>query len=164
MIFGMTTFTFVHVLLSLIAIATGFFVLFGMFRSKRLPGMTALFLLTTIATSATGFGFRFDHLLPSHKVGIISLVILAIALLALYGRNLSGRWRGIYVVTAVMALYLNVFVLVAQLFQKVAPLRALAPTGAEPPFFIAQGVVLLIFIVLGTMAFKRFRPSRTLFS
>ncbi len=164
MILGMTTFTFVHVVLSLIGIATGFFVLFGMFKSKRMPGMTALFLLTTIATSATGFGFPFDHLLPSHKVGIISLVILAVALLALYGRNLSGRWRGVYVVTAVMALYLNVFVLVAQLFQKVAPLRALAPTGAEPPFFIAQGVVLLVFIVLGTMAFKRFRPARSLFS
>jgi hypothetical protein len=160
MILGMTTFTFVHVVLSLIGIAAGLFVLFGMFASKRMPGMTALFLLTTIATSATGFGFPFDHLLPSHKVGILSLVVLAIAVLALYGRNLAGRWRGVYVVTAVIALYLNVFVLVAQLFQKVAPLHALAPNGSEPPFFIAQGIVLLVFIVFGVMALKRFRPSR----
>ena len=160
MIFGMTTFTFVHVVLSLIGIVTGFFVLFGLFRSERMPTMTGLFLLTTIATSATGFGFQRDHILPSHVVGVISLVILAIALLALYRHKLAGKWRATYVVTAVIALYLNVFVLIAQLFQKVAPLHALAPKGSEPPFAIAQGVVLVIFIVLGAMALKRFRPSR----
>jgi hypothetical protein len=160
MILGMTTFTFVHVVLSLVGIAAGFFVLFGMFRSKRMPNMTGLFLLTTIATSATGFGFQRDHILPSHVVGVISLVILAIALLALYRHKLAGKWRATYVVTAVIALYLNVFVLVAQLFQKVVPLHALAPNGSEPPFAIAQGIVLVIFIIFGAMALKRFRPSR----
>ena len=160
MILGMTAFTFVHVLLSLIGIAAGLFVLFGMFQSKRMPKTTALFLLTTIATSATGFGFQRDHILPSHVVGVISLLILAIALLALYRHKLAGKWRATYVVTAVIALYLNVFVLVAQLFQKVAPLQALAPKGTEPPFAIAQGVVLVIFVIFGAIALKRFRPSR----
>ena len=160
MILGMTTFTFVHVVLSLIGIAAGFVVLFGMFRSKRMPKMTALFLFTTIATSATGFGFQRDHIMKSHVVGVISLAVLAIALLALYRRKLAGKWRATYVVTAVIALYLNVFVLIAQLFQKVAPLHALAPNGSEPPFAIAQGVVLVIFIIFGTLAMKRFRPSR----
>jgi len=160
MIFGMPPFTFVHVLLSLIGIFAGLIVLNGLLGSKRLPGWTLLFLATTIATSATGFLLPADHLLPSHIVGILSLVVLAIALLALYSRKLSGTWRAIYVVTAVLALYLNVFVLVAQLFLKVPALHALAPTGSEPPFAIAQGIVLVVFLIAGVLAVKRFRPRR----
>jgi hypothetical protein len=163
MILGMSlsTFTTFHVVLSLIGIAAGFVVLFGMLGSKKLPGWTALFLATTVLTSATGFLFPFDHLLPSHIVGIISLVVLAIALFALYGRRLAGSWRWIYVVTAMVSLYLNVFVAVVQGFLKVPALHALAPTQAEPPFAIAQGVVLVIFIVLTVLAIRAFHPRPT---
>jgi hypothetical protein len=121
MIFGMTTstYTLVHVLLSLVGIASGLVVVFGLLTGKRLDGWTALFLATTVATSLTGFGFPFDHLLPSHKVGIISLVLLAFAILARYAFHLRGVWRRIYVTTAVAALYLNVFVGVVQAFLKV---------------------------------------------
>jgi len=160
MIFGMPPLTFVHTLLSLIGILAGLIVLNGLLGSKRLPGWTLLFLATTIATSATGFLLPADHLLPSHIVGIISLVVLAIALLALYTRKLAGAWRAVYVVTAVLALYLNVFVLVAQLFLKVPALHALAPNGSEPPFAIAQGIVLVVFLIAGVLAVKRFRPRR----
>ncbi|MEO7431293.1 MAG: hypothetical protein ABIV12_04380 [Dokdonella sp.] len=158
MIFGMTPFTFFHVLLSLIGIASGLLVLFGMLASNRLPALTATFLATTVATSVTGFFFPFDHLLPSHIVGIMSLAALAIALAALYALHLRGAWRWIYVATAVFPLYLNVFVLVAQAFQKVPALHALAPTQAEPPFAIAQGIVLLVFIALGIVATRKFHP------
>src|SRR5207253_1791059 len=129
MIFGMTTstFTFVHVLISLVGIGSGFVVLFGLLAGKRLNGWTALFLATTVATSVTGFGFPFDHLLPSHKVGIISLLVLAIAILARYVFHLAGAWRRIYVVSASVALYLNVFVGVVQAFEKVPALKELAP-------------------------------------
>lgn len=161
MIFGMTPFTFVHVLLSLIGILSGFVVLNGLLNSKRLPGWTLLFLATTIATSITGFAFPFDRLLPSHVVGIISLVFLAIALLALYSFRLVGAWRPVYVVAAVISLYLNVFVLVVQLFLKLPALHALAPAGREPPFAIAQGILLVVFLMLGVRAVKRFRPRRT---
>src|SRR5947209_16218329 len=135
MIFGMTTstFTFVHVLISLVGIGSGFVVIFGLLAGKRLNGWTALFLATTVATSVTGFGFPFDHLLPSHKVGIISLLVLAIAILARYVFHLAGAWRWIYVVSAMIALYLNVFVGVVQSFLKAPALHALAPTGKEPP-------------------------------
>ena len=109
---SLSTFTAVHVLISLVGIASGLVVLFGMFSSKRLNGLTAIFLLTTVLTSVTGFGFPFTHLLPSHKIGIISLVILAIAILARYSFHMVGKWRWIYVVTAMIAFYLNVFVLV----------------------------------------------------
>jgi hypothetical protein len=159
MILGMTPLTFFHVLLSLIGIAAGILVLFGMFASNRLPALTATFLVTTILTSVTGFVFfPFDHLLPSHIVGIISLVALALSVIALYVLKLAGAWRWIYVGTAVFSLYLNVFVLVAQAFQKVPSLHALAPTQAEPPFAIAQGIVLVIFIVLGIVAVRKFHP------
>jgi hypothetical protein len=163
MILGMTTatFTLVHVLLSLVGIGAGFVVLFGLIAGKRLEAWTAVFLATTVATSVTGFGFPFDHLLPSHKVGIISLVVLAITLLARYAFHLAGAWRRVYVITAVIALYLNTFVGVVQAFLKVPTLNALAPTQAEPPFAIAQGIVLLLFIGLGTLAAKRFRAGRT---
>ena len=160
MILGMSTstFTLVHVVLSLVGIFAGLIVVFGMFASKKLDGWTALFLATTVLTSVTGFFFPFDKILPSHIVGIISLVVLAIAILALYVLRLAGPWRWIYVVSAVVALYLNVFVGVVQAFQKVPLLASLAPTQSEPPFLIAQAVVLVIFVGLGIAAVRSFRP------
>jgi hypothetical protein len=161
MILGMSTstFTLVHVVLSLVGIFAGLLVVFGMFASKKLDGWTALFLATTVLTSVTGFFFPFDHILPSHIVGIISLVVLAIAILALYALRLAGPWRWIYVVSAVVALYLNVFVGVVQAFQKLPLLASLAPTQSEPPFLIAQSFVLLIFIGLGAVAVRSFHPQ-----
>src|SRR5438105_13186940 len=135
MIFGMaaSTFTLVHVMVSLVGIVSGFVVVFGLLAGKRLDRWTALFLTSTVVTSVTGFLFPFDHLLPSHKVGIISLVALAIAILARYPMQLAGGWRRTYVLSAVLSLYLNVFVLVVQLFLKVPSLKALASTQQEPP-------------------------------
>jgi hypothetical protein len=163
MILGMSvaTFTTVHVILSLIGIVTGIVVLFGMLSGKRLDGLTAIFLATTVLTSVTGFLFPSDHLLPSHIVGIISLVMLAVAILALYVYRLAGSWRWIYVAGAVVALYFNVFVGVAQAFRKLPFLTPLAPTQSEPPFLIAQAVVLTIFVVLGGVALKTFHPEAT---
>ena len=160
MILGMSTstFTLVHVVLSLVGILAGFVVLFGMFSSKSLDGWTALFLATTVLTSVTGFFFPTDHILPSHIVGIVSLVVLAFAILARYVYHLAGAWRWIYVVGAVLALYLNVFVGVVQAFQKLPFLASLAPTQSEPPFLIAQAVVLVIFIALGVVAVRSFHP------
>jgi hypothetical protein len=159
MIFGMTTatFTLIHVGLSLVGIVSGLVVIFGMLNGKRLDGWTALFLATTVATSATGFGFHVDHIMPSHIVAILSLVMLAIAIVARYALGLTGAWRWIYVVSAVIALYLNVFVLVVQSFEKVPAIKALAPTQKEPPFLVAQLIVMALFIGLGTVAAKRFR-------
>src|SRR5258708_5341705 len=159
MIFGMTiaTFTAVHVVLSLVGILSGFVVLFGMLGGKRLDGWTVLFLASTVATSVTGFFFPVDHFLPSHAVGILSLVVLAVAILARYALRLAGAWRRIYVVGAVIALYLNVFVAVVQAFQKVPALKAMAPTQSEPPFLVAQLSVLTLFVVLGIFAAIRFR-------
>jgi len=159
MILGMTlsTFTSVHVLISLIGIGSGLLVLYGMLRGKRYDGATAIFLVSTVLTSVTGFLFPFEHLLPSHIIGIISLVALAIAIVARYSLRMVRAWRSIYVVTAVLALYLNVFVLVAQIFMKVPAAHALAPTQKEPPFFIAQLLVMAIFIVLAIFAVKNFR-------
>ncbi len=156
---SLSTFTAVHVIISLIGIVSGLIVLLGMLSAKRLNGMTALFLLTTVLTSVTGFGFPFTHLLPSHKVAIISLVVLAIAILARYSFHMAGQWRWIYVVTALIALYLNVFVLVVQSFEKAPALRALAPTQSEPPFLVAQLVVLALFIVLTIFAVRKFHPD-----
>ena len=164
MILGMSvaTLTIVHTAISLIGIVSGFIVVYGMLGGKRLDRWTALFLLTTVLTSVTGFLFPFDHLLPSHKVGMISLVVLAVALLARYSFHLAGGWRRTYVLTAVMALYLNVFVLVVQSFLKVPALHALAPTGQELPFAVAQLIVLAVFIWLAIAAVKKFRnePGR----
>ncbi len=156
----MFLFTSFHVLLSLIGIATGFVVVLGMAAGKPLGPSNPVFLVTTAATSITGFLFPFEHLLPSHKVGIISLVVLAVAIFACHVRHLAGGWRRTYALTAVLALYLNVFVLVVQVFLKVPALHALAPKGSEPPFAIVQGIVLLLFVALGVRAAKRFRvPS-----
>ncbi len=161
MILGMSisTFTLFHVILSLIGIAAGLVVLFGLLTSSKLEGWTALFLATTVLTSVTGFFFPRAQLLPSHIVGIISLVVLAVALIALYVYHLVRSWRWIYVASAVLALYLNVFVGVVQAFLKVPFLNALAPTQNEPPFLIAQVVVLAIFVVLGIMAVRSFHPK-----
>jgi hypothetical protein len=160
MILGMSVaaFTTLHTALSLVGIAAGLIVLFGMFGSNRLPGLTALFLSTTVLTSATGYFFPRDHILPSHIVGGISLIVLAIAIFALYSRRLAGAWRWIYVVTAVIALYLNSFVGVVQSFLKIPAVNALAPTQSEPPFLIAQAVLLLLFIVLCIVAIRSFHP------
>jgi hypothetical protein len=162
MILGMTTFTFVHVVISLAGILSGFVVIFGLIAGKRLDGWTALFLVTTVATSVTGFMFPYHGFTPGIGVGIISLVVLAIAILARYTRHLAGGWRRTYVISAVIALYLNVFVLVVQLFEKVPPLHALAPKGSEPPFAITQGIVMVIFIALGIAAAKGFREQPVL--
>jgi hypothetical protein len=159
MTFGMTSLTFVHVLLSLIGIFSGFVVAFGLLRAKRLDGWTALFLATTVATSVTGFLFPFHKFLPSHGVGIVSLVVLSIAILARYVRRLAGAWRRTYVITAVIALYFNLFVLIAQAFMKVPALKAMAPTQSEPPFVAAQLVALALFVVLGIFAASRFRNA-----
>jgi len=159
MILGMTTstFTLVHVLISLSGIASGFVVVYGLLTGKRLDGWTAIFLTTTILTSVTGFFFPVEHVLPSHVVGAISLAVLAIALLARYGRHMQGSWRWIYVVCATVALYLNVFVAVVQSFLKIPPVHALAPTQKEPPFLFAQLGVMAIFVVIGVLAVKKFR-------
>ena len=161
MVFGMflATYTLIQVIISLVGIGSGLIVLFGMFASKRLDGMTALFLATTVLTSLTGFGFPFEHVTPGIILGILSLVMLAIAIPARYSFHMAGRWRSIYVVTAVIALYFNCFVLIAQSFLKVPALHALAPKGNEPPFAIAQVVLLVLFIVAGTLAAKKFRPA-----
>ncbi len=161
MIIGLSVhnFTLLHVAITLVAIASGLIVLFGMLGAHRLPGWTALFLVTTILTSVTGFMFPIHGFTPALGVGAVSMVILAIALLALYGKQLAGAWRWIYVATAVTALWFNVFVLIAQSFQKIPALRALAPTQSEPPFLIAEGVALAAVLVLGILAASRFRPA-----
>ena len=159
MILGMSlaAFTQFHTILSLIGIAAGLIVVAGMWQAKRLPRWTALFLATTIATSVTGFFFPFAKVGPPHVFGVISLVLLTFTLLGLYRYRLAGRWRATYVVTALIALYLNCFVGVVQAFLKIPALNALAPQGNEPPFAIAQGLLLIAFIVAGIFAVRRFR-------
>ena len=159
MILGMTPLVFIHTLISLVAIVAGFVVLKGLFQSQRMDGWTAAFLATTIATSASGFVLPADKFLPSHAVAILSLILLAGACYARYGRAMTGGWRTVFVGTAVASLYFNVFVLVVQLFLKVPALHALAPQGKEPPFAVAQGIVLIAFIAAGVMAARRFRPA-----
>jgi hypothetical protein len=161
MILGMSlsTFTAVHVMISLVGISAGFAVIFGMMKSKTVNGLTAVFLLTTVLTGVTGFGFPFHQLSPAHKVGMISLVFLAIAILARYSYRMVGKWRSIFVVTAIIAQYLNFFVLVVQAFEKVPSLNAMAPTQKEPPFLVAQLAVLAIFILLTIFAIRKFHPA-----
>jgi hypothetical protein len=158
MILGMTlsTFTLFHVVLSLVGIASGLIVVYGLMTGKRLDTWTAIFLIFTVLTSVTGFLFPFTHLLPSQVVGILSLLMLATAIFARYPRRLAGAWRRIYVICAMVALYLNCFVLVVQMFLKVPALHALAPKGNEPPFLIAQLVLLAIFVWLTIVAARRF--------
>ena len=166
MILGMSlaTFTMFHVVISLIAIVAGLVVMFGMLGSKSQPGLTAIFLLFTILTSATGFlipPLLSEKLLPSHMIGILSLVLLAIACIALYAMKLSGPWRWIYVLTALLALYFNVFVLVIQSFLKIPALTAVAPGNppSGPVFAVVQGVVLVFFVLMIIGAWRRFRPA-----
>jgi hypothetical protein len=160
----LSVFTAFHVLISLIGIASGLVVMYGWLNSKGLPGWTAWFLTTTVATSVTGFLFPFHGFKPSYVVGLLSLVALALAIAALYRYRLTGGWRKTYVISATIALYFNVFVLFAQLFQKVPPLKALAPTGSEPPFFITQLIVMALFIVLGFRAVSKFQEGGLLAS
>lgn len=155
--FDLPMFTLIHVLISVLGIVAGLVVIGGLMGGARLDGWTALFLLTTILTSVTGFFFPATQVTPAHAVGALSLVVLAVCLLARYVKRMSGRWRATYVLTAVAAVYLNVFVLVVQLFVKTPPLAQLAPTQAEPPFAVTQGVVLLVFVGLGWAALRGFR-------
>jgi len=165
MVLGMSlqAFTLVHVIISLIAIAAGLIVMFGLLSSNSMPGLTAIFLLFTILTNATGFLFPFKELLPSYIIAGISLVLLAIACIALYGMKLSGAWRPVYVVTAMISLYFNVFVLIIQSFLKIPALAALAPAvppapPSGPVFAAVQGIVLVFFVVVTIGAWRRFKP------
>ena len=159
MILGMSVaeLTLLHVIITLIAIGSGLIAVGGMFASHRLPGTSALFLFTTALTSVTGFLFPIHGFTPALGVGIVSCVILLVALFAYYGKHLIGAWRWIYVVTAIAALYLNVFVLVVQSFVKVAALNALAPTQSEPPFLVSQIVVMALFVAFTIVAARGFR-------
>jgi len=156
--FGISTLQDIHVLLSLIGIAAGLIVVYGLVESRRMEGMTLLFLASTLLTNLTGFLFPITGFTPAIGVGIIGTAVMILCLVARYIKAMHGRWRGIYVVTAVISLYLNVFVLVVQLFLKVPALNAFAPNGNEPPFAIVQGVVLLAAIIFGWLATRRFRP------
>jgi hypothetical protein len=160
MVFGisLSAYTTIHVIISLIAIAAGFIAVFEMIANKALGIWNTIFLWTTIATSVTGFGFPFTGVTPGIVVGIISLVFLAVALFALYVQRLGGAWRWVYVISATVALWFNVFVLIVQAFQKVPSLKTLAPTQSEPPFQIAQGAALVAFVVLAILAVRKFRP------
>jgi hypothetical protein len=162
MILGMSVgaFTILHVIITVVAIGSGLIAVGGMFASNSLPVTTALFLFTTALTSLTGFLFPIHGFTPALGVGIVACVILAVALFALYKEHLAGAWRWIYVITAVVSLYLNVFVLVAQSFMKVSALNALAPTQTEPPFAVTQAAVLAIFILIALIAVTKFRPPK----
>ncbi len=159
MIFDITTFTLIHVALSLVGIVTGLVVAGGLVAGKRLDGWTGVFLATTLLTNVTGFGFPFGTFLASHAVGIISLVLLPVVIVARYWKHLTGVWRNVYVVGAVFALYLNVFVLLVQLFRRLPALLVSAPTQSEPPFLVTQLVVLALFVWLGRAAVRGFRPN-----
>jgi len=156
---SLPTFTLFHVAISLIGIGSGLIVVIGMLNAKLFGKWTALFLITTVATSLTGFLFPFEGFKPSYVVGILSLIVLALASVARYGLHLAGSWRWIYIVSAVIALYFNVFVAIVQSFLKVPALHAMAPGGKEPPFLVAQLTVMAIFVVLAVLSVKRFRPS-----
>ncbi len=161
MILGMSlsTFTTIHVVLSLIAIFTGFIVMFGLFGSKKLKGLTAIFLLASVLTTAGGFAFPNDHITPGIILGTVSSIALLLAIVTRYALHLSGASRGIYAVSAVLVLYFNFFALVAQGFKRVPALHSLAPTGTETPFAIAEGIVLLMFIIFASYAAKKFHPG-----
>lgn len=155
----MDTFTLVHVALSLVGIFSGLIVLSGLLRAHPMNGWTLLFLVTTVATSVTGFFFPFKGITPAIMLGILSMIVLILAIMARYAFHLAGAWRWVYVVSAVIALYFNFFVLVVQSFLHIPALHVLAPKGSEPPFAIAQGIVFVLFLVAGILAVKRFRPA-----
>src|SRR5438445_10170373 len=152
-------YTVIHALISLIAIFTGLVVLFGMLAGKRLDHWTKWFLISAVATTITGFFFPFHGFTPAIGLGIISLPFLAITIFARYSGHLTGAWRWIFVIGAVICLYFNVFVLVVQVFEKVPALHAMAPTQTEPPFKLTQLIVLTTFILLGIVAVIRFHPE-----
>jgi hypothetical protein len=160
----LAAYTILHVAISLAAIFAGIVVLYGMLSKREWAGWTKFFLTTTVLTSLTGFFFPFHGFTPALGNGIISIVVLAIAIYARYGLKLAGIWRNVYVISAVFALYLNVFVLVVQLFLKVPSLKQIAPTQKDPPFVIAQLTVLVAFIILGILATSRYRNSTNLVS
>lgn len=155
----LTIILLVHVVISLVAIGSGFVVMAGLAGNKRLDRWTAFFLVTTVLTSVTGYLFPFEKLLPSHIIGALSLVALAAAIYGRYPKRLAGIWRPVYVVNATIALYFNVFVLVVQLFRRIPPLHALAPTESEPPFAVAQLIVLIAFVALGYFALRGFKRT-----
>ena len=157
-----TPLTLIHVLISVIGLLTGAVMLLGFLNNKRLDGWNAAFLATTVLTSVTGYFFPFHKLLPSHILGAISLVALAIAIVARYAKQMARGWRRTYVIFAMMAFYLNAFVLVAQLFMKVPALHALAPTQSEPPFAITQVILLIFFLAVSILAAVRFRESASI--
>jgi len=152
-------YTIIHTLMSFVAIFTGFVVLFGLFAGQRLDGWTKWFLITAVATTVTGFFFPFHSLTPAFKLGIISSIVLVITIIARYPKHLTGAWRWIYAIGAVISRYFNVFVAIVQSFEKIPALHAMAPTQTEPPFKLTQLVVLGLFVLLGTVAAIRFRPA-----
>lgn len=157
----LTLLTWGHVLISLVGIAAGFPVVFGFLVRRSSPRVIAVFLATTTATSATGYLFPVTRFLPSHAVGIVSLLVLAVTIYACYRRQLEGGWRTVFVIGSITALYLNVFVAVVQSFMKIPALKALAPTQSEPPFKTTQLAVLVLFVALGLASVLRNRPSTT---
>lgn len=157
--FDLPMFTLIHVVISVLGIIAGLVVVGGFLAGRQLGTWVTIFLVTTIATSVTGFGFPFRGVTPPHVVGVISLIALAFCLLALYGMHLHGRWRSVFVVTSVLALYLNVFVLVVQLFTKTPLLAQLAPTQQEAPFIVTQLLLLALFVWLGRSSLRSFRAE-----
>ena len=157
MLFELPMFTLLHVVISVLAMIAGLVVVGGLIAGARLDGWAAFFLATTILTSASGFGFPFTKVSPPHVVGAISLAVLAVCLAARYWKQLKGNWRVTHVTTAVVALYLNVFVLIVQLFVKTPPLAQLAPTQQEAPFVVTQALVLVLFVWIGWAALRGLR-------
>jgi len=161
MILGLSLvqFTFLHVFLSLVGIGAGIFLIFGLLTSRRLSILTTLFLITTLFTSLTGFLFPFKGMTPGIVIGILSTIVLILAMVALYAKHLTGIWRGVYVISVCVAFYFNFFVLVAQTFDKVPTLKAAAPTMASPVFGVTQLALLLIFVLLTVRAVKKYHPA-----
>jgi hypothetical protein len=160
-IFSLSAYTILHVIICFIAIGTGLVIVLGMLANKRLDGWTFWFLLFTALTNLTGFGFPFDHLLPSHFLGIFSMLATLAAIIARYMFDMQSVWRSLYAIAATIALWTNTFALVAQSFGKIPALNALAPTQSEPPFLIAELVMLIVFVVLGIAAVRQFHPVAT---
>lgn len=154
---GLAIFTLIHVLISLAGIATGFVVVGGWIGGRHHPGWTKWFLITTVATNVTGFFFPFRGFTPPYTFAILSLLLLAVAIYALSARGLTGPWRKTFVICAAASLYLNFFVLIAQLFLRFPALHQLAPTGTEPAFGITRGIVLVLFVGLGIASVRKFQ-------
>jgi hypothetical protein len=161
MILGLSLvqFTFLHVFLSLVGIGAGVFIIYGLLTSRRLSILTTLFLVSTVFTSLTGFLFPFKGITPGIILGVLSMIALVLAIVALYVKKLAGPWRGTYVVSVLVAYYFNFFVMIAQSFDKVPALHSFAPSQASPGFGFTQGAVLLVFILLTARAFKKFHPA-----